>query len=140
LAVHFHEHEISAGIRNKTLLKKWLHHVIQKEEASVGIINVIFTSDEKLEALNKEYLSRNNLTDVIAFDYSKDQMISGDVFISIPRVKENAEIFSVSFKQELKRVIIHGILHMLGYDDKDAQKAEKMRKMEDLYLLESPLI
>ena len=140
MAIHFHEKEVSVGIKNKNLLKKWLKDLIVQEHASPGQINIVFTSDSNVLELNRNYLSRNYLTDIITFDYSDNQAIAGDLFISITRVKENSESFDVTFNKELKRVIVHGILHLLGYGDRTETEKSLMRQMEDRYLLDSPEI
>lgn len=140
MAIHFHEKEISAGIKNKNLLKKWLKDLILQEHASPGQINIVFTSDSNVLELNKKYLSRNYLTDIITFDYTENQVVAGDLFISITRVKENSERFDVTFHMELKRVIVHGIMHLLGYGDRNEKEKSLMRKMEDRYLVNSPEI
>lgn len=140
MAIHFHEKEISAGIKNKNLLKKWLKDLILHEHASPGQINIVFTSDSNVLELNKKYLSRDYLTDIITFDYTENQVVEGDLFISITRVKENSERFDVTFHMELKRVIVHGIMHLLGYGDRNEKEKSLMRQMEDRYLLNSPEI
>jgi len=140
LAIHFHEKEVSVGIKNKNLLKKYLKDLIVQEHASPGQINIVFTSDSNVLELNKKYLSRDYLTDIITFDYSDNQAVAGDLFISITRVKENSESYDVNFNKELKRVIVHGILHLLGYGDRTEAEKTLMRQMEDRYLLDSPEI
>jgi len=140
LAIHFHEKEESAGIKNKNLLKKWLKDLIVKEHASPGQINIVLTSDNNVLELNKKYISRNYLTDIITFDYTENQVIAGDLFISVTRVRENSEKFDVTFKKELKRVIVHGVLHLLGYGDSTQKEKSLMRQMEDRYLTNSPEI
>ena len=140
MAIHFHEKEIKAGIKNKNLLKKWLKDLILLEHASPGQINIVFTSDSNVLELNKKYLSRDYLTDISTFDYTENQDITGDLFISITRVKENSERFDVTFNMELKRVIVHGILHLLGYGDRNEKEKSLMRQMEDHYLVNSPEI
>ncbi len=140
MAIHFHEKEITAGIKNKNLLKKWLKDLILKENASLGQINIVFTSDSNVLELNKKYLSRDYLTDIITFEYTENQAIAGDLYISITRVKDNSERFDVAFNMELKRVIVHGILHLLGYGDRNEKEKSLMRKMEDRYLGNSPEI
>jgi rRNA maturation RNase YbeY len=140
LAIHFHESNATAGIRNRTLLKHWLVDVIENEQASPGTINIIFTSDEDLSELNRKYLSSENLTDVISFNYTENQIIEGDIYVSVPRVRENAERFNVLFQEEMKRVMVHGLLHLLGYQDKTNKQQLRMRRLEDSYLLESPKI
>jgi rRNA maturation RNase YbeY len=140
LAIQFHEKETSAGIKNITLLKKWLKDLIILERARTGQINIVLTTDSHVWELNKKYLSRDDLTDIVTFDYTENQAVAGDLFISVTRVKENAEKFAVSYKHELKRVIVHGVLHLLGYDDKKENDKVLMRKMEDHYLKNSPEI
>ncbi len=98
MAIHFHEKETSAGIKNKTLLKKWLKDLIILEHARPGQINIVLTTDSKVLELNKKYLSRDYLTDIITFDYTENQVVAGDLFISVTRVKENSEKFKVSYK------------------------------------------
>jgi probable rRNA maturation factor len=117
-----------------SLLKKWLRRVIENENFRTGDISIVFTSDEYLLSINRQYLEHDYYTDVITFDYSSDRIISGDILISIDRVKENAEIFNVEFKEELDRVILHGILHLLGYNDANDQDISLMRSKESVYL------
>ncbi|MCB0460671.1 MAG: rRNA maturation RNase YbeY, partial [Flavobacteriaceae bacterium] len=97
-------------------------------------ISYIFCDDDYLLDINVKYLKHNTLTDIISFDYTDDGLISGDVFVSIDRVKENAEKFNVSFQDELHRVMIHGILHFCGYKDKTKEEEQLMRSKEDYYL------
>ena len=140
MAIHFHEKEESAGIKNKNLLKKWLKDLIVLEHASPGQINIVLTSDNNVLKLNNKYLSRNYLTDIITFDYTENQVIAGDLFISVTRVRENSEKFDVTFEKELKRVIVHGVLHLLGYGDRTQKEKSLMQQMEDRYLTISPEI
>ena len=140
MAIHFHEKEESAGIKNKNLLKKWLKDLIVQEHGCPGQINIVLTSDNNVLELNKKYLSRNYLTDIITFDYTENQVIAGDLFISVTRVRENSEKFHVPFKMELKRVLVHGVLHPLGYGDGTKREKSLMRQMEDRYLTISPEI
>jgi rRNA maturation RNase YbeY len=105
------------------------------EGCKIEEVNIIFCSDIYLSEHNQRYLKHTSLTDIITFDYSEGKMISGDIFISIERVCENAMKFKVSENQELKRVMIHGILHLCGYKDKTASDRKKMRGKEDEYML-----
>ena len=109
----------------------WLEKCIENEKGLVGEINYIFCNDKYLHKINLEFLKHDTLTDIISFDYSEEKKISGDIFISIERVKENATLFNVSFDNELHRVIIHGILHFLGYKDKTGHEKEVMRSKEN---------
>ncbi|MCB4807276.1 rRNA maturation RNase YbeY [Tamlana sp. 62-3] len=115
-------------------ISKWILETITLENHSLEEVNYVFCDDEYLHKLNVEFLNHDTLTDVISFDYSVGKQISGDVFISIERVADNAKDFNVSFDVELKRVIIHGILHYCGYKDKTDDDAKLMRSKEDEYL------
>lgn len=121
-------------ISTKRTLKSWIKLVAKKEGAVVKDLNFIFCNDEFLLKKNKAYLQHNSLTDIITFDYSDKNNISGDIFISIDRVKANTLSFSESFENELQRVIIHGVLHLLGYKDKSKKEKKIMREKEDFYL------
>jgi len=114
--------------------KKWLKQVISNEDKLVGDITYIFCNDDYLLKKNIQFLHHNTLTDVITFDYCKGNSVSGDIFISIERVKENSEDFKVDFLSELNRVLVHGLLHLLGYKDKTESEANLMRKKENYYL------
>ena len=109
----------------------WLSRVISSELKKEGEINYIFCDDEYLVEINQQYLSHDTLTDIISFDYSVGNELHGDIFISVERVRENAIEYGVSFNQELKRVIVHGILHYAGYKDKSDSDSELMRSKED---------
>lgn len=109
----------------------WVSRVILSEGKTVGDINYIFCDDDYLHSINVQYLDHDTLTDVISFDYSENNVISGDVFISVERVQENAMEYNVSFCQELKRVIIHGVLHYCGYKDKTDSEVVTMRNKEN---------
>ncbi len=120
------------------MIKEWMEDVIRKEKKRVGVTNLIFCSDDYLLEVNKEFLKRDYLTDVISFDYTKEDIISGDVLISVDRVKENAAERGVSFLEELKRVMVHGVLHLIGYEDNTMEIKSIMTAREDLYLKGSP--
>ena len=124
-------YETEFQIDNETDYSNWISKVIESENKSEGEINYIFCDDDYLLNLNQEYLNHDTLTDIISFDYSLGNQLHGDVFISIERVKENAVEFNVELTEELKRVIIHGILHYCGYKDKSEQEEFLMRNKED---------
>lgn len=125
-------HSVTDFVLSKKLLhKRWLSAIASHEGYRVGEINYIFCDDEYLLKLNLEYLQHDTLTDIITFDYVEDKVLNGDIYISIERVKENSEIFSVPFEQELHRVLSHGLLHLCGYKDKTDGEAAVMRKMEE---------
>jgi len=114
--------------------KKWLNQVISNEDKEEGDITYIFCDDDYLLEKNIRFLNHNTLTDVITFDYCEGNYVNGDIFISIERVKENSEVFKVDFLTELNRVMVHGLLHLLGYKDKTERESNLMRKKENYYL------
>lgn len=124
-------YEIDFELQDETAFSNWLSKVILSENKTEGDINYIFCNDDYLHKINLEYLEHDNLTDIISFDYSVGNELHGDIFISIERVKENAVDYKVSFDEELKRVMSHGILHYSGYKDKSESDSEIMRKKED---------
>ncbi|GAB4286227.1 MAG: rRNA maturation RNase YbeY [Marinilabiliales bacterium] len=134
MSILFHTQNTKLPLIKKNALKKWINNVIGSHNKKCGDINIIFTTDDDLLEINKQYLKRNTYTDIICFDYCENETIAGDLFISLPRVEENSIKYNVSFLNELHRVIIHGILHLLGYKDKTEAEKEKMRKTEDFYL------
>ena len=113
---------------------KWIKDVIGAEEKLPGDISLIFCSDEYLLDINRKFLNHDYYTDIITFDYVEDKKINGDIFISTDRVEENARLFSTTFENELNRVLIHGILHLLGYKDKIKTDKELMTSKEDYYI------
>ena len=124
-------YEIDFEILEETIYSDWISSVILSENKSEGEINYIFCDDDYLVEINQQYLNHDTLTDIISFDYSLGNEIHGDIYISIERVRENAEEFKVSFEEELKRVMIHGILHYCGYKDKLESDELLMRSKED---------
>ena len=119
---------------NKDKISSWLNEILIEENKILGDIVYVFCNDDYLVAKNIKYLKHHSLTDVITFDYSKDGLISGDILISIDRVRENSDIFEVQFLNELQRVMAHGLLHLLGYNDKTEIDEKKIREKEDYYL------
>jgi len=109
----------------------WIERVVVSETFVCGEINFVFCTDEYLLELNQEYLNHDTLTDIITFDYTDGNLISGDVFISVERVKDNAQSFETTLKNELKRVMAHGVLHLMGYKDKARKDKQVMRAKED---------
>ena len=127
-------YELDFKLSNEAEISKWICAVILSEEFKEGDINFIFCDDEYLLKLNVEFLKHNTLTDIISFDYAVGKELHGDIFISVERVKENAKDFGVAFKDELKRVLVHGVLHFCGYKDKTDDDAKEMRGKENHYL------
>lgn len=122
-------------ILDETKLETWINKVIASHNKEQGAIAYLFCTDEKILEVNKQYLNHDYYTDIITFDYCEDNIVSGDMFISIDTVKSNAILFNTSFEQELLRVIIHGILHLCGFGDSTEEEEAKMRTLEDLALL-----
>ncbi|MCL4149910.1 UNVERIFIED_CONTAM: hypothetical protein GTU68_002445 [Idotea baltica] len=122
------------NLNNIEELTAWITKTIEAEGFREDILNYVFCDDEYLLKINVKHLKHNTLTDIITFNYSVGKLIASDIFISVDRVIENAEKFSVSFTEELHRVMIHGILHLCGYDDKGEKEKMLMRKKEDYYL------
>ncbi|XOV92585.1 MAG: rRNA maturation RNase YbeY [Bacteroidota bacterium] len=117
---------------NKKEVKGWIARVIADESYELEELSIVFTSDDSLLEINKTYLNHDTYTDIITFDYSeKEKSVMGEILISIDRVKENAQKYAVDFTQELARVIIHGVIHLLGYEDKSPNQKAIMRKKED---------
>lgn len=131
MAIHFQSEIKNFRTTQPLLLKKWILEVTKREKKKVGQINFVFMSDEDLLQRNREFLSHDYYTDIITFDYSEDQTVSGDVLVSVDRVRENAEKFSSGFDTELRRVMIHGVLHLCGFKDKNRKDQALMRTAED---------
>lgn len=124
-------YEIDFILENEKLYSDWISNVISSEMKSEGEINYIFCDDNYLIEINQQYLDHDSLTDIISFDYSIGNELHGDIFISVERVRENAVDFNVSFEDELKRVLVHGVLHYCGYKDKSEEDERQMRKKEE---------
>ncbi len=133
--IYYFTEDILFELLDKEDTAIWIQQVITQEGAQLVHLNFIFCSDTYLHAQNVQYLQHDTLTDVITFSYSEDQhQIEGEVYISIDRVQDNAATYGVEFWQELYRVMIHGVLHLLGYGDKTAEQQAQMREKEDFYL------
>lgn len=134
-AINFFSEDISFKLPHPRKTSTWIKQVIKKEKHSLNQVNFIFCSDEYLRNKNIEYLNHKTYTDIITFDNSDvEGELEGDIFISIDRIRDNADKFGRPFDEELHRVIIHGILHLLGYDDKTPQKKAAIHKKEDACL------
>ena len=124
-------YEVDFTIEEEQKTINWIQQSINKEGFELGEINYIFCNDDYLHKINVEFLQHDTLTDIISFDYTLGKEVSGDIFISIERVEDNAKDFKVSFKQELHRVLIHGVLHYMGYKDKTDEEKLQMRNKEN---------
>ncbi len=136
--INFFNEKTKYQVKKRNLIRMWIEKSIEKEKRIPGDINIIICSDDYLYEMNINYLKHDTFTDIITFDYSEENSVSGDLFISIERVRENAKKFSGRVENELHRVIIHGILHLCGYDDKTDEEKGKMRQKENDYLSERP--
>ncbi|MFB5945535.1 rRNA maturation RNase YbeY [Albibacterium profundi] len=133
--INFFNEDIQFTLKNKIQIRKWIRKSIENEGFKLGELNFIFCSDGYLLQINQEYLKHDTYTDIITFDNSElSEIISGDIFISIDRIIENAEKFQINFDNELHRVMIHGVLHLMGYPDKKREEKVIMTSKEDYYL------
>ena len=133
MILYYYE-DVDFIFKGKTLNNRWLRLVAESEIKRAGDISIIFCSDNYILDINQRYLQHDYFTDIITFDYCEGDRLSGDLFISIDSVRENAREYGTEFKDELNRVIVHGLLHLIGYDDHTAEEKEVMRKKEDYYL------
>ena len=134
MPVYFHNEGVSLIFKNKKAVSSWLSSVIKSFKKDVGTLNFIFCTDEYLLTIKKSYLSHNHYTDIITFDYCEENKVSGDLFISIERVKEYSLKNNIEFNNEIHRVIVHGVLHLCGLNDKTEREKEKMRAQENKFL------
>ena len=134
MPVHFHNKGVTYVFKNKKQVSSWLNIVICSFKKELSTLNVIFCTDKHLLSINQSYLNHNYYTDIITFNYNENKKVSGDLFISIDRVKENSIENNIEFNVEIHRVIVHGVLHLCGLNDKSEQEKDIMRKQENLFL------
>ena len=133
--IQFFSENVDFKLKNKTILKNWLLKSIGNEGKKAENINFIFCTDDYLLEINRKFLNRNTLTDVITFDYSEqEKVVSGEIYMSYQRIVDNATKYDQSVDNEINRVIIHGVLHLVGYDDNTENQKEIMTQKEDYYL------
>lgn len=132
--INFFAEDVDLPLFNESLVFEWLNSVCTAENKKLEEVSIIFCSDEYLLDMNNEYLQHDYYTDIITFDYCIDNQIVGDLFVSIDRVKDNSIQNHVSFENELLRVMVHGVLHLIGFKDKSDEEAKLMRLKEDEYL------
>ena len=132
--------DIIFEFKNKLLNNRWLKFVASSEVRKLQNINIIFCSDNYILDVNMKYLQHDYFTDIITFDYCEGNSLSGDLFISIDSVRDNAAFYGTEFADELNRVIVHGILHLIGYDDHTDEEQKIMRSKEDYYLSLRPVV
>ncbi len=136
--VSYFTEDIQFTFKEKRLNSRWLKFVAESELKRLGDIAIIFCSDNYILDVNIKYLQHDYFTDIITFDYCEGKRLSGDLFISIDSVKENAALYGVDFQEELNRVIVHGLLHLIGYDDHTPEDVAIMRAKENYYLSQRP--
>ena len=132
--ISYYLEDIDFVFKAKVLTNKWLRLVVESEIRRIGNISIIFCSDNYVLDINQKFLQHDYFTDIITFNYNEDDKISGDLFISIDSVRENSLEFGIDFNDELNRVIVHGILHLIGYDDHSEEEITEMRAKENYYL------
>lgn len=134
MAISYQSVDVRQTIKNKRVVSQWVKESIQNENRSVGDIVIALCSDEYILETNREFLQHDYFTDIITFDYSEGEKLSGDLLISVDTVRSNAAEYKVDFENELLRVVIHGVMHLCGYKDKSEEQAKIMRQKEDYYL------
>ena len=132
--IRYFQEDIMFELKQKMQNNRWLKMVAGSEMRRIGAVNIIFCSDDYILDINLKYLQHDYFTDIITFDYCEGDRISGDLFISIDSVRENARIYGVTFEDELDRVMVHGVLHLLGYDDHTDEQTAVMREKENYYV------
>ena len=138
--VSYFTEDIAFNFKEKRLTSRWLKFVAESESKRLGDIAVIFCSDNYILDVNIKYLQHDYFTDIITFDYCENNVLSGDLFISIDSVRENAAFYGSEFADELNRVIVHGVLHLIGYDDYTEEDIAQMRAKENYYLSQRGLV
>jgi len=136
MPIHFFNEDTAYKLKGKRRIASWIKNTLKNESKELAHINIIMCSDSYLHKINLDYLKHDTFTDIVTFQYNNknDKLISGDLFISIERVKENAKKFNIVLLDELNRVIIHGVLHLCGFKDKKQTECKEMRIKEDYYL------
>jgi gliding motility-associated lipoprotein GldD/rRNA maturation RNase YbeY len=134
MSIHYLNEQVTFQLKHKRRHTAWLKYSAEKEKKQIDILSYIFCNDAYLLKVNQQYLQHDTYTDIITFDYSSDQGLSGDIFISVERVQENAVKYKVSMEEELCRVMVHGLLHLAGYKDKTKTQKDRMRQKESYYL------
>ena len=132
--IRYFSEGIKFDLQGKLANNRWLRFVAEAEAKRIGDVNIIFCSDPYILDVNINYLGHDYYTDIITFDYVEGDVLSGDLFISIDSVRENASFYGADFPTELRRVMVHGLLHLIGYDDHTSAEQMEMRSKEDYYL------
>lgn len=134
--INFFNEDIDFKFKGRNNFKAWLKKVAEREGFRITDLNYIFCSDQHLHKINLEYLNHDTYTDIITFDNSEDEStIEGDIFVSIERITDNSKILNTPFDEEMKRVVVHGLLHLCGFDDHSVKDKAEMRRLESEYIL-----
>jgi rRNA maturation RNase YbeY len=131
VSISFHTEEVNFNLKQKLRHKKWIKEWIAKNYKVPGVLSFVFISNERIRLINQEYLNHNYFTDVITFEYTEGDFISGDIFVSVDEVKKNADYYGADIDDEIRRVMIHGVTHLLGYQDGNEEEKRIMRKKEN---------
>ncbi|HEX8059962.1 MAG TPA: rRNA maturation RNase YbeY [Cyclobacteriaceae bacterium] len=136
MAIQFSSHRTRFKLPYPKKTSAWIEKVVKAENARIGSLSYVFCTDKYLLGINQQYLNHDTLTDIITFDYTEkgSKALDGEIFISVQRVRENAHKLGIDFSLELHRVIVHGVLHLVGYKDKSVVEEKEMRRREDKYL------
>ncbi len=134
MEIYFHREDVETGVKEKERIRKWIEATINSEEKNGETINIILTSNRNIRSLNRKFLKRDYMTDIIAFNYNRGNIISGDLFLNPDTINKNAGKYKTKFAEEILRVIIHGVLHLIGYNDENNEEKLMMREKEDFYL------
>ncbi len=134
MSISFHYDIDRFRLRDSRIVKRTACRIVTDARRKVGKIDVIFTTDEKLYEINSEFLGHDYYTDIVTFNYNEGKVTNGEIYISAPRIKENASRYDVSLKSEIRRVVFHGILHLCGYKDGTEEERKRMSEMEEMYL------
>lgn len=134
MAIYFHNLHHTLKLKNTPIISKWLINTLENEDYILGRLNYTFLSDDELHKMNVQFLNHDTLTDIITFDYNQDDLIIGEIYISLDRVQENAFLNILDFEVELNRILVHGLLHLMGYKDKSKKDKLEMTSKEDYYL------
>lgn len=134
MAINFYNQDCNFSLPQKLITKRWIKLIIQNKGYRLGTINYIFCSDKEILKINKQYLNHNYFTDIITFPYTEGDIVSSDIFISIDTVLSNSQKYKQNFNDELNRVIIHGVLHLIGFNDSTSEEKKLMREEEDISL------
>jgi len=134
MEIFFHSEGVETEVKEKKRIKKWIEETMNTEGKNGETINIILTSNSNIKSLNRKYLKRNYMTDIIAFNYNRENVISGDMFLNPETIKANAGKYKTKYSEEILRVIIHGVLHLIGYNDENDEEKAVMREKENFYL------